>query len=98
LTILEAPAWEAIKSVAVPLVYAGVMSCGVAYTLQILGQKYVEPAKAVLPLLPGIGVLRVIRVFDPQTETYPCGTCRMRRGVRRRAAQPERNPATQRTT
>lgn len=50
LTILEAPAWEAIKSVAVPLVYAGVMSCGVAYTLQILGQKYVEPAKAVLPL------------------------------------------------
>jgi drug/metabolite transporter (DMT)-like permease len=50
LTILEAPAWEAVKSVAVPLVYAGVMSCGVAYTLQILGQKYVEPAKAVLPL------------------------------------------------
>ena len=30
--------------------YAGVMSCGVAYTFQILGQKYVEPTKASLIL------------------------------------------------
>jgi len=33
-----------------PILYAGVMSCGVAYTFQILGQKYVEPAKASLIL------------------------------------------------
>ena len=31
-----------------PILYAGVMSCGVAYTFQILGQKYVEPTKASL--------------------------------------------------
>lgn len=33
-----------------PLLYAGVLSCGVAYTLQILGQKNVNPAIASLIL------------------------------------------------
>ena len=33
---------------AVPLLYAGVMSCGIAYTLQIIGQKYTESAMATL--------------------------------------------------
>ena len=30
----------------VPILYSGVMSCGVAYTLQIIGQKYTDPASA----------------------------------------------------
>ena len=30
----------------IPILYAGVMSCGVAYTLQIIGQRYAEPAAA----------------------------------------------------
>lgn len=34
----------------IPVLYAGVMSCGVAYTLQIIGQKYVAPAVASLIL------------------------------------------------
>ena len=33
-----------------PLLYAGVLSCGVAYTLQIIGQKNVNPAIASLIL------------------------------------------------
>ena len=33
-----------------PILYAGVMSCGVAYTLQILGQKHANPAIASLLL------------------------------------------------
>ena len=33
-----------------PLIYAGVFSCGIAYTLQILGQKNVNPAVASLIL------------------------------------------------
>lgn len=37
-----------IKDAWFPLVYAGVMSCGVAYTLQIVGQKDVEPTVASL--------------------------------------------------
>ncbi len=37
-----------ILSAYIPILYAGAMSCGVAYTLQIIGQKFVEPAKASL--------------------------------------------------
>lgn len=33
-----------------PILYAGVMSCGVAYTLQILGQKHADPTVASLLL------------------------------------------------
>ena len=36
----------AIKNAALPIIYLGVMSSGVAYTLQIVGQKRVEPARA----------------------------------------------------
>ncbi len=31
-----------------PLLYSGIMSCGVAYTLQIVGQKYTDPTSASL--------------------------------------------------
>ena len=34
----------------IPLAYAGIMSCGVAYTLQVVGQKNVEPTIASLIL------------------------------------------------
>lgn len=37
---------EDIISSAVPILYAGVLSSGVAYTLQMVGQKYAEPAVA----------------------------------------------------
>lgn len=46
----EHPSLENIGKCAIPLLYAGVMSCGIAYTLQVMGQKQVEPAKAVMPL------------------------------------------------
>ncbi len=44
--IFESPSWEGIIAGLIPVLYAGVMSCGVAYTLQIIGQKNVEPAVA----------------------------------------------------
>lgn len=46
----ETPTWEGIYSAKLPILYAGVMSCGVAYTLQILGQKNYNPTIAVLIL------------------------------------------------
>ena len=46
--IFEEPSWSALFEAAIPLLYAGVMSCGVAYTLQIIGQKYTESAMASL--------------------------------------------------
>ncbi|SCJ81031.1 putative DMT superfamily transporter inner membrane protein [uncultured Eubacterium sp.] len=47
---LEDIYWNRIFAAAVPILYAGVVSCGLGYTFQILGQKYVEPAKASLLL------------------------------------------------
>ena len=40
--------WSAVLSAWLPILYAGVMSCGVAYTLQVVAQKDVEPARASL--------------------------------------------------
>ena len=48
--LLETPRMGAIVDAAWPLLYAGVLSCGVAYTLQIIGQKNVNPAIASLIL------------------------------------------------
>lgn len=47
---LEAPKAEDLLKGWLPLLYAGVLSCGVAYTLQIIGQKNVNPAIASLIL------------------------------------------------
>lgn len=48
--LTETPTIEGILAGGVPLLYAGVLSCGVAYTLQITGQKNVNPAVASLIL------------------------------------------------
>lgn len=47
---IEDVQWSSVLAAAVPILYAGVVSCGLGYTFQILGQKYVEPAKASLLL------------------------------------------------
>jgi drug/metabolite transporter (DMT)-like permease len=44
--IFEEPNVADIAASWLPIGYAGVLSCGVAYTLQIVGQKYAEPAVA----------------------------------------------------
>ena len=44
--LLENPQWGAIKQCWLEIGYAGIMSCGVAYTLQIVGQKYTDPTSA----------------------------------------------------
>ena len=46
--IFESPDINAIKTAAVPILYSGVMSCGIAYTFQIIGQKYTESTVASL--------------------------------------------------
>ena len=48
--IWEHPAMSSILEAWMPVLYAGIMSCGVAYTLQILGQKNADPAVASLLL------------------------------------------------
>ena len=46
--LFETPRWADISAAALPILYAGVMSGAVGYTLQILGQKYTDPAIASL--------------------------------------------------
>lgn len=57
--ILEKPSWAGILAGAVPILYAGIFSCGVAYTLQIVGQARVNPtvASMILSLESVISVL-----------------------------------------
>lgn len=64
----ESPSLNAIIQAGVPILYSGVMSCGVAYTLQIIGQKYTRPTVAsllmslesVFAVLAGIVILREV--------------------------------------
>lgn len=46
--MLEHPSFAALQMAAQPILYTGIFSCGVAYTLQIIGQKDVNPVVASL--------------------------------------------------
>jgi len=46
--IFESPSLSDISEAIIPLLYAGVCSCGIAYTLQIIGQKKTEATTASL--------------------------------------------------
>ena len=48
MALFEHPTLSGLWAARVPLLYAGVLSCGVAYTLQITGQKLLSPALASL--------------------------------------------------
>ena len=46
--IFETPQIDAIIDCAVPILYAGVLSCGLGYTFQVVAQKHAEPTVASL--------------------------------------------------
>lgn len=46
--IFERPSWESISKAAFSIAYTGIFSCGIAFTLQILGQRRTHPAIATL--------------------------------------------------
>ena len=46
--LTETPVWAGIVSAAVPIIYCGVVSGGIGYTLQIVAQKYTDPTVASL--------------------------------------------------
>lgn len=46
--LFETITWKQIMACSIPLLYAGVLSCAVAYTLQILGQRSTKPTVASL--------------------------------------------------
>ena len=47
---VEQPQWSNLLAAKLPILYAGVLSSGVAYTLQIVGQKDMNPTVASLIL------------------------------------------------
>ena len=48
--LFETPTIQSIIACKIPILYAGILTCGVAYTLQIFGQKYTMPIIASLIL------------------------------------------------
>ncbi len=46
--LTEIPTWNNVLGAALPLLYTGVISCGIAYTFQIIGQKHLPPTVASL--------------------------------------------------
>ena len=48
--IFEEPTWEKVVSAAVPIIFCGVLSSSVGYTLQIVAQKMTDPTSASLIL------------------------------------------------
>lgn len=48
--LFENPTLASIIAGKVPILYAGILTCGVAYTLQIVGQKYTTPVVATIIL------------------------------------------------
>jgi len=61
----ETISWASIMDSKIPILYAGVMSCGVAYTLQVIAQKRTEPTmtslilsmESVIAVIAGILIL-----------------------------------------
>lgn len=48
MVLFETPHWSQIVSCTVPILYGGIGVCGVAFTFQVLAQKYAEPTVASL--------------------------------------------------
>ena len=48
--IFETPSWQSVLTAAPQILYLGLLSSGIAYTLQIIGQKFAEPTVASLTM------------------------------------------------
>ena len=75
--IFESPDLISIGKAWAPLIYAGVFSCGIAYTLQIVGQKNVHPATAslILSLESCISVLAGWLILDQKLTSRELSGC-----------------------
>ena len=76
----------------VPILYAGVLSSGVGYTLQIIGQKGVNPTARQPGAEFGVCHLRLSRLGDPGAEHVPQRDSRLRPDVLRHHPGPTPGP------
>ena len=75
--LLEKPDLTDILAAKVPVLYAGIMSCGVAYTLQIVGQKNMNPtvASLILSLESCISVIAGWLILGQSLSSREIGGC-----------------------
>lgn len=73
----ESPTLSALAAGSVPVLYAGIMSCGVAYTLQIIGQRGMDAAVAslILSLESVISVLAGWVILEQALSAKECLGC-----------------------
>lgn len=75
--VFESINWTNIVNCWLPILYAGIMSCGIAYTLQVVAQKYTEPTvtSLILSLESVFAVIAGIIILHEQIsirETFGC--------------------------
>lgn len=76
--VLEQPSWQGLLAAALPILYAGVLSSGVAYTLQIVGQKFTTPTMASLimsleSVFAVLGGALLLQQWPTPREALGCG-------------------------
>ena len=95
--IYETPYMGQILAAWAPVLYAGVMSCGVAYTLQIIGQKGMNPtvASLILSLESSISVLAGWAILGQRLSARELAGCALMFGAIILAQLPvgRKNPA-----
>ena len=75
--IFEDPSFSGIYKESFELLYVGIMSVGIAYTLQVMGQRYVKPSTAAITFsLEGVfGALAawvILSQFLTITQIFGC--------------------------
>ena len=75
--LFEHPDFSSMLAAWMPILYAGVLSCGVAYTLQIIGQKGMDPtiASLILSLESVVSVLAGWLVLGQKLSTRELSGC-----------------------
>ncbi len=75
--LFEQPNVESITAAGYPILYAGIMSCGVAYTLQIIGQKNFNPtiASLIMSLESVISVIAGWILLGEKLSSYEMTGC-----------------------
>ena len=93
--LFETPTWGAIWSAMIPILYAGILSSGVAYTLQIVGQKDMNPtvASLILSLESCISVLAGWFLLQQKLSARELLGCAVMFGAILIAQLPEKNQA-----
>lgn len=74
--IFEEPTWNGLMEGRVSIIYTGVISCGVAYTLQIVGQRDCDPTSATLIMsLESVFAALSSWILPPHTTLSPKELC-----------------------